>query len=304
MDYRFDGITGNRTGSNLYINIEGEKMGQAESFREDLEALLALASASDFRLNHRQVEEVFENYALSSEQMEMIYQYLDKNHIVVEQEAKMAPKSRNRQVKPVSSQEVRENVQEEDSTPASDQPEQNEEESAYYRMYMADLKGLPPFSKTRETALLKQFLGGDTSVGQSLIEGRLRFAAKTAALYRGQGVILMDLIQEANMALVMAVSKYEGGSFEELILTEIKSAIEAALAEAGSAADVERYLASQINSLMIVTARLAEGLGREATLAELSEKMHMPEESVRELVKMAMDAMTLQEDEQISSELS
>lgn len=304
MDYRFDGITGKRTGSNLYINIEGEKMGQAESFREDLEALLALASASDFRLNHRQVEEVFENYALSSEQMEMIYQYLDKNHIVVEQEAKMAPKSRNRQVKPVSSQEVRENVQEEDSTPASDQPEQNEEESAYYRMYMADLKGLPPFSKTRETALLKQFLGGDTSVGQSLIEGRLRFAAKTAALYRGQGVILMDLIQEANMALVMAVSKYEGGSFEELILTEIKSAIEAALAEAGSAADVERYLASQINSLMIVTARLAEGLGREATLAELSEKMHMPEESVRELVKMAMDAMTLQEDEQISSELS
>lgn len=304
MDYRFDGITGKRTGSNLYINIEGEKMGQAESFREDLEALLALASASDFRLNHRQVEEVFENYPLSSEQMEMIYQYLDKNHIVVEQEAKMAPKSRNRQVKPVSSQEVRENVQEEDSTPASDQPEQNEEESAYYRMYMADLKGLPPFSKTRETALLKQFLGGDTSVGQSLIEGRLRFAAKTAALYRGQGVILMDLIQEANMALVMAVSKYEGGSFEELILTEIKSAIEAALAEAGSAADVERYLASQINSLMIVTARLAEGLGREATLAELSEKMHMPEESVRELVKMAMDAMTLQEDEQISSELS
>lgn len=304
MDYRFDGITGKRTGSNLYINIEGEKMGQAESFREDLEALLALASASDFRLNHRQVEEVFENYALSSEQMEMIYQYLDKNHIVVEQEAKMAPKSRNRQVKPVSSQEVRENVQEEDSTPASDQPEQNEEESAYYRMYMADLKGLPPFSKTRETALLKQFLGGDTSVGQSLIEGRLRFAAKTAALYRGQGVILMDLIQEANMALVMAVSKYEGGSFEELILTEIKDAIEAALTEAGSEADVESYLASQINSLMIVTARLAEELGREATLAELSEKMHMPEDSVRELVKIAMDAMTIQEDEQISPELS
>ena len=141
-------------------------------------------------------------------------------------------------------------------------------------------------------------------MGQTLIEGRLRFAAKTAALYRGQGVLLMDLIQEANMALVMAVSKYEGGSFEELILTEIKDAIEAALTEAGSEADVESYLASQINSLMIVTARLAEELGREATLAELSEKMHMPEDSVRELVKIAMDAMTIQEDEQISPELS
>ena len=55
---------------------------------------------------------------------------------------------------------------------------------------------------------------------------------------------------------------------------------------------------------MIVTARLAEELGREATLSELAEKMHMPEESVKELVKIAMDAMTLQEDEQISPELS
>ena len=97
---------------------------------------------------------------------------------------------------------------------------------------------------------------------------------------------------------------YEGGSFEELILTEIQRAIEDALAEAGSQADVGGYLASQINSLMIVTARLAEELGREATLSELSEKMHMPEDKVRELVKMAMDAMSLQEDEQISPELS
>jgi len=87
-------------------------------------------------------------------------------------------------------------------------------------------------------------------------------------------------------------------------LTEIQRALEDALAEAGSQADVGGYLASQINSLMIVTARLAEELGREATLTELSEKMHMPEDKVRELVKMAMDAMSLQEDEQISPELS
>lgn len=277
-------------------------MGQAELFREDLEALLALATASDFRLSRRQVEEVFENYTLSHEQMEMIYQYLDKNHITVEDDVKTSPKPRARQVKPVS-EPMQENVSQQPGN-AAEPAEENEEESAYYRMYMADLRALPPFSKAREEAQLKQLLAGDSSVGQTLIEGRLRFAAKTAALYRGQGVLLMDLIQEANMALVMAVSKYEGGSFEELILTEIKDAIEAALTEAGSEADVESYLASQINSLMIVTARLAEELGREATLAELSEKMHMPEDSVRELVKIAMDAMTIQEDEQISPELS
>ena len=87
-------------------------------------------------------------------------------------------------------------------------------------------------------------------------------------------------------------------------MTEIQDTIDAALTEAESAADVGSYLASQVNSLMIITARLAEELGREATLAELAEKMHIPEERVRELVKIAMDAMTLQEDEQISPELS
>ena len=273
-------------------------MGQAETFREDLEALLALAAASDFHLSREQVEDAFENYTLSEEQMEIVYQYLNKNHIIVEENEKTrTQKSRDRQVHPAV-----------ESAPASASPteenEKNEEDSAYYKMYMADLKALPSFSKTREAELLKRYLAGDISVSEELIEGRLRFAAKTAALYRGQGVLLMDLIQEANMALIMAVSKYEGGSFEELILTEIQDTIDAALTEAESAADVGSYLASQVNSLMIITARLAEELGREATLAELAEKMHIPEERVRELVKIAMDAMTLQEDEQISPELS
>ncbi|MBQ8814687.1 MAG: hypothetical protein IJZ85_09350 [Lachnospiraceae bacterium] len=279
-------------------------MGQAETFREDLEALLSLAVASDFRLNKRQVEDVFKNYTLSSDQMEMIYQYLEKNHIIVENDEKTEPtKNRNRQVHSAADSANKKEAGPLD--PAQPEAsEEDEEDSAYYKMYMADLRGLPPFSKKREAEQLAKYLAGDTSVGQELIEGRLRFAAKTAALYRGQGVLLMDLIQEANMALIMAVSRYEGGSFEELILTEIQSAIEAALEEAGSAEDVGTYLASQVNSLMIVTARLAEELGREATLAELAERMHMPEDSVKELVKIAMDAMTLQEDEQISPELS
>lgn len=279
-------------------------MGQAETFREDLEALLSLAAASDFRLSERQVEEVFKNYTLSPEQMEMIYQYLDKNHIVVEDDAKTAPvRNRNRQVR-AAADTVTESFSGQAETAPPDEGEEDEEDSAYYKMYMSDLRALQPFSKKREAELLQKYLDGDSTVSEALIEGRLRFAAKTAALYRGQGVLLMDLIQEANMALIMAVSKYEGGSFEELILTDIQTAIEAALEEAGSAEDVGTYLASQVNSLMIVTARLAEELGREATLAELAERMHMPEESVKELVKIAMDAMTLQEDEQISPELS
>ncbi|MBQ4563914.1 MAG: hypothetical protein IJN46_06920 [Lachnospiraceae bacterium] len=273
-------------------------MGRPESFMEDLENLLTLAAANGFCLTKGQVEDAFKGYALSADQMEMINQYLSQNHVLVESEdyiAEMTAKA-----------EAEENTQSGTASHSGNNEvqEEDEEDSAYYKMYMADLSALPRFSKVREEEQLRQLLAGDTSVGKALIEGRLRFAAKTAALYRGQGVLLMDLIQEANMALVMAVSMYEGGSFEELILTEIKRAIEDALAEAGSQADVGGYLASQVNSLMIVTARLAEELGREATLSELSEKMHMPEEKVRELVKMAMDAMTLQEGEKISSDLS
>ena len=269
-------------------------MGRPENFMEDLENLLALASANGFCLTKKQVEDTFKGYALSADQMEMINQYLSQNHVLVESEEYIAEMK----------EKAREEEEEKADESAAQPDEGDEEDSAYYKMYMADLSALPRFSKAREQEQLEKYLAGDGSVGKELIEGRLRFAAKTASLYRGQGVLLMDLIQEANMALVMAVSMYDGGSFEELILTQIKQAIEDALAEAGSQADVGGYLASQINSLMIVTARLAEELGREATLSELSEKMHMPEDKVRELVKMAMDAMSLQEDEQISPELS
>lgn len=273
-------------------------MGRPENFMEDLENLLTLAAANGFCLTRRQVEDAFKGYALSAEQMEMINQYLSQNHVLVESDDYIAEMTAK------ADAEEKAQVGKPSDAGDTEPPEENEEDSAYYKLYMSDLSALPRFSKAREAEQLKQYLAGDTSVGKALIEGRLRFAAKTAALYRGQGVLLMDLIQEANMALVMAVSMYDGGSFEELILTEIKRAIEDALAEAGSQADVGGYLASQINSLMIVTARLAEELGREATLAELSEKMHMPEDKVRELVKIAMDAMTLQEDEQISPDLS
>ncbi len=274
-------------------------MGRPESFMEDLENLLTLAAANGFCLTKRQVEETFKGYALSGEQMEMIKQYLSQNHVLVESDEYIAEMTAK-----ADAEDSAKTGDASDKQKAEVQEEENEEDSAYYKMYMADLSALPRFSKVREQERLEKLLAGDISVSRALIEGRLRFAAKTAALYRGQGVLLMDLIQEANMALVMAVSMYDGGSFEELILTEIKRAIEDALEEAGSQANVGGYLASQINSLMIVTARLAEELGREATLSELSEKMHMPEEKVRELVKMAMDAMTLQEDEQISPDLS
>lgn len=274
-------------------------MGRPESFMEDLENLLTLAAANGFCLTKGQVEDAFKGYALSDEQMEMINQYLSQNHVLVESEDYIAEMTAR-----ADAEEKAQVGKTSDTGNTEPQDEEDEEDSAYYKMYMSDLSALPRFSKVREQELLRQFLAGDTSVSKALIEGRLRFAAKTAALYRGQGVLLMDLIQEANMALVMAVSMYDGGSFEELILTEIQRAIEDALQEAGSQADVGGYLASQVNSLMIVTARLAEELGREATLSELSEKMHMPEEKVRELVKIAMDAMTLQEDEQISPDLS
>ena len=105
-------------------------MRQAETFREDLEALLALAAASDFRLSRAQVEGAFENYTLSDEQMEMVYQYLNKNYITVEENDKtQATKNRDRQVRPAAGSGP-------DQVSTSEEDEESEEDSAYYKMYM------------------------------------------------------------------------------------------------------------------------------------------------------------------------
>ena len=113
--------------------------------------------------------------------------------------------------------------------------------------------------------------------------------------YINQGVPLSDLIQEASMELMLLADEGFEGSFETLLESRIRVRLEEVVKEQKSEADIEEEMLARVNVLQEVSKTMAEQLGREATLAELAERMKMTEDEVREIMKVTMDALSMSE---------
>lgn len=180
----------------------------------------------------------------------------------------------------------------------------------FYQMYLEEMRDITPCTKEENARLLKETASGNKEAGKRLIEGNLQAALECAKEYDGKGVLLTDLVQEANMALTLAVGELAAGvggvaetggvaaetggeSFEEFMAARIKEALEAVVEEEVSAGKTGEELAARVNVLQTVSQALAAELGREATVEELADKMKMTVEEVKNIMKMAMDAMSM-----------
>lgn len=105
---------------------------------------------------------------------------------------------------------------------------------------------------------------------------------------------LSDLVQEANTALMLAAIEYDGSEpWNELMTRRVKESVELALEEQRTENQIEETMAARVNVLQTVSQVLSKELGREATLEELSAKMKMSEDEVRDIMKLALDALTV-----------
>lgn len=105
---------------------------------------------------------------------------------------------------------------------------------------------------------------------------------------------ISDLVQEANTALMLAAIEYDGSEpWNELMTRRVKESVELALEEQRTENQIEETMAARVNVLQTVSQVLAKELGREATLEELSAKMKMTEDEVRDIMKLALDALTV-----------
>lgn len=174
----------------------------------------------------------------------------------------------------------------------------------FYQMYLEEMRDITPCTKEENARLLKETASGNKEAGKRLIEGNLQAALEIAKEYDGRGVLLTDLVQEANMALTLAVGELagrDGGpaaetggeSFEEFMAVRIKEALEAVVEEEVSAGKTGEELAARVNVLQTVSQALAAELGREATVEELADKMKMTVDEVKNIMKMAIDAMSM-----------
>lgn len=168
-----------------------------------------------------------------------------------------------------------------------------------YQMYLDEMKEIAACTAEEEALLLEQIRQGSREAKERLLEGTLGYAAELAGNYRDRGLAAGDLVQEANIALMMAVEQYESGDFREQVRRQVELALEAALELQKHEETAKEELLARINVLQLVSKKMAEELGREASVTELAEKMKMTEDEIQDLLKETLNAMSVSPDAEI-----
>ena len=173
--------------------------------------------------------------------------------------------------------------------------QENFEQDSFENVYLEELAAIEPCSEEETRQLIAETRNGNMKAKERLIEGNLKKALFFVQDYINQGVPLSDLIQEASMELMLLADEGFEDSFETLLESRIRVRLEEVVKEQKSEMDIEEEMLARVNVLQEVSKTMAEQLGREATLAELAERMKMTEDEVREIMKVTMDALSMSE---------
>ena len=168
-----------------------------------------------------------------------------------------------------------------------------------YQMYLEEIKRIPPCTAKEEEMLLGLVKSGDKAARERLLEGMLHYVVKLAGGFRNQGLPAGDLVQEANMALLLALDQYENGNFREQVKDLVEENLNAAIEMQKKEKQTEEEMVARVNVLKDISGMMAEELGREATVEELAEKMKMTEDEIKAIMKLTLDAMSVSPDAEI-----
>ena len=165
------------------------------------------------------------------------------------------------------------------------------------KMYLKEIGKVPLLSMDEEIELAKRMEAGDTQAKKMLAECNLRLVVSIAKHYVGRGMQLLDLIQEGNLGLIKAVEKFnyrKGYKFSTYATWWIRQAITRAIADQARTIRIPVHMVESMNKLIRVSRQMTQELGREPSAEEIAEKMDMPVDRVREILKISLEPVSLE----------
>lgn len=229
-------------------------------FAKTLEEVKKQAKEQQNCISRQQVLEAFEQLGLSEEQLELVFDYLKKHKIGIDE--------------PVDLDEYL-----------------SDEEMDYLEEYKKELAMLEEVSAGEQEAIILSAMAGEREAQQRLISLYLPQVVEISKLYAGQGVFLEDLIGEGNVALSMGVGMLgcleHGKEAEGMLMKMVMDAMENCINENMQEADKDQKVADRVNKVADKARELAAELHRKVTVQELAKETGMSEKTIRDAMRMS-----------------
>ena len=229
-------------------------------FAQTLEKVRSLAKDQGNCVSEEQVKEAFAALNLNNEQLQMVFDYLVKHKVGINQ--------------PVNMDDYL-----------------SDEERNYLQDYLDELEALPQVSEGEKEAITISAMAGDISAQNRLTEIYLPDVVEIAKIYTGQGVLLEDLIGEGNVALAMGTTMLgcleKPAEAQGMLAKMIMDAMEDYIQETASNEKADQKIVDKVNKVMDAARELSDELKRKVTIEELMQETGMSRNKILEAIRFS-----------------